>query len=172
MAEKTMDINEYYKKICKEDKETIVNLKNRTPIEFIPTGSWVLNSLIGDGTMTGKPGGFPRGHFTEVFGDESSGKTTLLLSACRQAQELGGIAVLLDFEQTFHPDYASKIGVDLDPKKFIVHQPKHFQQGARQIKDLLALRPAIIVVDSVSAMIPKEFLEGQVDEAGRMGLQA
>lgn len=122
--------------------------------------------------MTGKPGGFPRGHITEIFGDESSGKSTLALTAISKAQELGGLGILMDFEQTFYAPYASKIGVNLDKKKFLSWQPMSFQQGARQIKDCLLMKPAIIVVDSVSAMLPKQFLEGAIDEAQRIGLQA
>lgn len=169
---KSLTREEYFNKIGKEDKATIVNLQKRKPLDFIPTGSWVLDQIIGDGTMTGKPGGFPRGHIVEIFGDESSGKTTLALSGIKKAQELGGIGILLDFEQTFHADYAEKIGVNLSPNKFILSQPNHFQQGIRQIRDMLFMKPLIIVVDSVSAMLPKEFLEGDVDDAQRIGLQA
>lgn len=122
--------------------------------------------------MTGKPGGLPRGHIVEVFGDESSGKTTFVLSAIKKAQEMGGIGVLADFEQTFHAEYAQKIGVDLNPDKFILIQPNHFQQGARQINDMLLMKPHIIAVDSVSAMLPKEFLQGDIDDTARIGLQA
>jgi recombination protein RecA len=172
VAEKVLTVEEFYKKLGKEDKDALISLKDRKPIEFIPTGSWVINSIIGDGTMTGKPGGFPRGHIVEVFGDESAGKTTLAISVIKQAQELGGFGVLMDFEQTFHPGYAQKIGVNLDKNKFIVMQPSHFQHGARLIKDCLLMKPHIIVVDSVSAMLPQQFLEGAVDEAGRIGLQA
>lgn len=172
MPKKAMTTEEYFKKLNKEDKSSIFDMHNREPINFIPTGSWVLDTIIGDGTMTDKPGGFPRGHIVEVFGDESSGKTTVALSGIAMAQEMGELGILIDFEQTFHPDYAEKIGVNLDKDKFIVSRPNHFQQGARQIKDMLLMKPAIIVVDSVSAMLPKEFLEGNVDEAGRIGLQA
>jgi recombination protein RecA len=174
MAEKTsvMTPEEYYKKIGKEDKDAIVNLSLRQPIDFIPTGSWPINCAIGDGTMTDKPGGFPRGHVVEVLGEESSGKSTLLLSSIRQAQELGGLCVLLDFEQTFHPGYAEKMGISLEKNKLIVIQPMHFQQGARLIKDSLNMRPMLIGIDSVSAMIPKEIFEGKVDEGGRIGLLA
>lgn len=172
MAEKILTPEEYYKKVAKEDKETILDLSNPTPIEFIPSGSWVMNKIIGDGTMTSKPGGYPRGHITEIFGDESSGKTTFALSAIRQAQEMGMLGILLDFEQTFHQAYATKLGVSLDKKKFMVTQPSTFEQGARQIRDMLLMKPGIIVVDSVSAMTPRDFLEGAVDEAGRIGLQA
>jgi len=169
---KPLTTAEYYKQIGKDDKSSLVNLSERKPIDFIPSGSWVINSIIGDGTMQDKPGGFPRGHITEIFGDESSGKTTLALSTVRECQKLGLPAVFLDYEYTFHPGYAQKLGIDLSKEKFILYQPDHFQQGARIIKDAFAIRPGIICVDSVSAMIPKEFLEGEIDEGGRIGLQA
>lgn len=172
MAEKILSPAEFYKQVGKEDREAIVDLSEARKMDFIPTGSWIINSLIGDGTMTDKPGGFPRGHVVEVFGDESSGKSTLLMSAIRQAQLMGEVGVLLDFEQTFHEGYAKRLGVDLDKNKFILSQPKHFEQGARIIKDALAMRPAIICVDSVSAMTPAKVFEGDVDDGVRIGLQA
>jgi len=170
--DKSMSPTEFYNKIGKEDKEAIINLDKKKGFDFIPTGSWVTNFLIGDGSNTNQPGGFPRGHVVEVFGDESSGKTTLALSACKQAQELGGIPVFVDFERTFHKQYAINMGIDLSPDKFVLMEPKHFEHGARMMKDALMMNPTIIVVDSVSAMIPKSFLEGQIDESGRIGLQA
>jgi len=172
MADKILTPEEFYKKVSKEDRENIINLKDRKPIEFIPTGSWVLNKLVGDGTMTDKPGGHPRGHITEVFGDESSGKTTFALAACKQAQDMGGIAVFIDFEATFHHLYAEKLGVDLDKTKFMLIQPKTFQEGAKWIKSAFTMKPLIIVVDSVAAMTPREVLEGAIDEGSRIGLQA
>lgn len=167
-----MTPDEYYKKISKEDRTAVVNLAKPQKIDFIPTGSWVLNKLIGDGTNKQKPGGLPRGHIVEVFGDESSGKSTLGISACKQAQDLGGVPVFVDFEQTFHSGYAQGLGLDLSTSKFMLMRPNHFEQGARMIKDALKMKPLIIVVDSVSAMTPKAFIEGKVDEAGRIGLQA
>ena len=174
MAEKKKALSptEFYKKLSKDDRDKIVDLQNQKPLEFISTGSWVIDSLIGDGTLTGKPGGLPRGHIVEVFGDESSGKTTLALSAIRKVQEAGGFAVLLDFEQTFHAKYSESLGVNLSKDKLLVMNPSHFQHGARLINDALAMRPMLIVVDSVSAMTPREVIEGDVDEAVGVGLQA
>lgn len=172
MADKILTPEEYYKKISKEDKSSVLDLKKIKKMDFIPTGSWIINYLIGDGTLSGKSGGLPRGHIVEVFGDESSGKTTFALSACKKVQEMGGLAVYLDFEQTFHPVYAEKMGLSLDKNKLMVMQPKHFQHGARIIFDTLAMRPHLIVVDSVSAMLPQQFLEGSIDEGQRIGLQA
>jgi len=173
MAKKNpMSQEEFFKKLHKEDQATIIDLQKEEIHDFVPTGSWVLDQIIGDGSMTGKPGGFPRGAIVEIIGDESSGKTTIALSAIRKAQEMGGFGCLLDFEQTFHKGYAKKMGLDISPNKLIVTQPAHFQQGARQIKDMLEIKPHIIVVDSVPAMLPKEFLEGAIDDAARIGLQA
>ena len=122
--------------------------------------------------MRGLPGGLPRGHIVEVAGDESSGKTTFLLSAIKKVQEMGSIGIFIDYEQTFHPEYAQKIGIDLSPEKFILIEPNHFQQGARQIFEMLKMKPYLIAVDSVSAMVPMEVLQGDVDEVSRIGLQA
>jgi len=169
---KSMSQDEFFKKLHKEDKATILDLSKDEIHDFVPTGSWVLDQIIGDGSMTRQPGGFPRGAIVEIIGDESSGKTTIALSAIRKAQEMGGLGCLLDFEQTFHKKYAKKMGVDLSPEKLIVTQPIHMQQGNRQIRDFLQLKPHIIVVDSVPAMLPKEYLEGSVDDAVRIGLQA
>jgi len=171
-SSKPMSNDEFYKKLSRDDKQAIVDLSVDNPIRFIPAGSWVINSIIGDGTNTGKPGGYPRGHIVEIFGDESSGKTTLGVLACKQAQENGGQAVFMDFERTFHATYAQNLGLSLDKNKFTLMRPDHFQHGARLIRDALLMKPWIIVVDSVSAMTPKETLDGAIDEAGRIGLQA
>lgn len=170
---KLLSPTEFYKKLAKEDRERIVDLQKIKAIDFISSGSWIIDALIGDGTLTDKPGGFPRGHIVEVFGDESSGKTTLALSAIRQTQLLSEFAALFDFEQTFHPLYAQTIGVNTDKDKLLVMTPMHFQHGARLIYDLITqVKPALIVVDSVSAMTPKQIIEGSVEEGSRVGLQA
>lgn len=169
---KPLNRAEFYKSLLKEDKATIVDAKKMKSISYVPTGSWVLNSTIGDGTMTDSPGGYPRGHITEIFGDESSGKTTMGLAAIAEAQREGGFGILIDFEHTFHPIYAEKLGVDLSEEKFMVSQPVHFQQGARQLEQMLLLKPDIIVVDSVSAMTPKQLLESDADEAVVVGVLA
>jgi len=172
MPEKGLTPEEFLKKLSKDDKNSIRDLNVKKKLDLIPTGSWILDSLIGDGTMTGKPGGFPRGQVCEVFGDESSGKTTLALSTVCKAQEAGGMAVLMDFEQSFHAPYAQSLGVNLNKSKFLVWEPMSFEEGARHIMDCLMMKPAIIVVDSVSAMLPRSVLEGKIDEATGIGLQA
>ena len=163
---------EFYKSLSKTDKQAVVDLSISKKIDFISTGSWVINKLIGDGTLTKTPGGLPRGHIVEVFGDESSGKSTLALSACRQAQLLGGIAVYIDYEKVFHDVYAKNLGIDLNPDKFILMQPDHFEHGANLIEQALEMKPYIIVCDSVSAMIPQGMLEGTLEDSGAIGQQA
>lgn len=163
---------EFYKKLNRDDKKAMQNLNEKKEINFVPTGSWVINTLIGDGTGTYKPGGLPRGHIVEIFGNESCGKTTLGISACKQVQDMGGIPVWLDFERTFHKGYANQLGLDTDPNKFAYFVPEHFEHGIRLIYQALSMKPMLIVVDSVSAMIPRAFIEGGVDEVGRIGLQA
>jgi recombination protein RecA len=173
MAAKSSSLSEFYKKLTKEDRNNIIDLQKKSKIDLISSGSWVVDSIIGDGTMTGTAGGLPRGHIVEVFGDESSGKTTLALSAIKQVQKKGGFAALIDFEQTFHREYARRIGLDLDPNKLLVAQPPYFQKGASLIVNLLReVKPHLIVVDSVSAMLPREVMEGAIDEGGAIGLQA
>lgn len=170
---KVLSPTEFYKKLSKEDRDKIVDLQKVTAIDFIPTGSWVIDSLIGDGTLTDKPGGLPRGHIVEIFGDESSGKTTLALSAIRQVQQMGGFAALFDFEQTFHPVYAQALGVNMDRDKLLVMTPLHFQHGARLIVDVITqMKPLLVIVDSVSAMTPQQVIDGSVEDGARVGLQA
>ena len=93
---KPLTREEFFKNLHKEDQATIRNLQKEEATDFVPTGSWVLDQIIGDGSMANKPGGFPRGAIVEIIGDESSGKTTVALSAIRKAQEMGGFGCLLD----------------------------------------------------------------------------
>lgn len=168
-VEKRVSLEEYYAKTAKEDKRAIKNLHEQK-VEFIPTGSWVIDRLIGDGYGNNGSGGLPRGHIVEVFGNESCGKTTLGISACVEAQKMGLIPMWLDFERTFSKDYAQRMGLDLN--KFIFHEPDYFEHGAALIAKALKTHPAIIVVDSVSAMIPKAFMEASEDDPGRIGEHA
>jgi recombination protein RecA len=144
-------------------------------IKFIPTGSWVVNRLIGDGSHTNAPGGFPRGYITEVFGDEGCGKTTLALHACQQAQLLGERVIYADFEHSLRTQfqYIKNIGLDLSPAKFIHLTPTCLEDGVRQIgRGLKELRPGIIVVDSVTTMLPKSSFENNADDTIQIGLHA
>jgi len=164
-AEKRVSLEEYWNKTAKEDKRALKSL-NEQKLEFIPTGSWVIDRLIGDGGGQNQSGGLPRGHIIEVYGNESCGKTTLGISACVEAQRMGLLPMWLDFERTFSKNYAKKMGLNLN--KFIFHEPDTFEHGAKLIADALKTHPALIVVDSVSAMIPKAFLEAGEDDPGRI----
>ncbi len=133
------------------------------PIDVIPTGSLALDEALGTG-------GYPRGRIVEVFGPESSGKTTLTLHAIAEAQKAGGICAFIDAEHAFDTRYARAIGVDLD--KLLVSQPDSGEQ-ALEIVEMLTRSEAIdlIVVDSVAALVPKAEIQGEMGDS-HMGLQA
>ncbi len=132
-------------------------------IQIIPTGSLTLDIATGIG-------GFPRGRVVEIFGPESSGKTTLALSAIAQAQRLGGIAAFIDAEHALDINYASRLGIKLE--ELLVSQPDTGEQ-ALEIAEALVRSGAvdIIVVDSVAALVPKAEIEGDMGDS-HMGLQA
>lgn len=143
-------------------------------IDFIPTGSWIVNRLIGDGTGQGKAGGIPRGFITELFGDESCGKTTLALHVVKEAQAFGPV-IYADFEHSLRAQqhYIKNLGVNLDRTKLIHLEPNNFEDGAAQIgKSLLMVKPPLVVIDSLSAMIPKAMIEGDADKIAQIGKQA
>lgn len=132
-------------------------------VESIPTGSLALNAALG-------VGGLPRGRVIEIYGPESSGKTTLTLHAIAEAQKAGGIAAFIDAEHAFDRFYAEKLGVDLD--NLIISQPDHGEQ-ALEIADNLIRSGAIdiIVIDSVAALTPKSEIEGDMGDS-KVGLHA
>ena len=132
-------------------------------VSSIPTGSISLDAALG-------VGGLPRGRVVEVFGPESSGKTTLALSAVAQAQKLGGMAAFIDAEHALDPGYAAKLGVDVD--NLLVSQPDSGEQ-ALQIAEVLIRSGAVevLVVDSVAALVPRAELEGEMGDS-HLGLQA
>ncbi|GAA2357677.1 recombinase RecA [Nonomuraea africana] len=135
----------------------------RAPIEVTPTGSIALDVALGIG-------GFPRGRIIEVYGPESSGKTTVALHAVANAQRAGGIAAFIDAEHALDPEYAKKLGVDTDA--LLVSQPDTGEQ-ALEIADMLIRSGAvdIIVIDSVAALVPKAEIEGEMGDS-HVGLQA
>ncbi|GAB3126173.1 recombinase RecA [Tsukamurella serpentis] len=135
----------------------------RQPISVIPTGSIALDVALGIG-------GLPRGRVIEVYGPESSGKTTVALHAVAEAQANGGIAAFIDAEHALDPDYAAKLGVDTDA--LLVSQPDTGEQ-ALEIADMLIRSGAldIIVIDSVAALVPKAEIEGEMGDS-HVGLQA
>ncbi|ASR56662.1 recombinase RecA [Cellulomonas sp. CW35] len=137
--------------------------EGRAPVEVIPTGSIALDVALGIG-------GLPRGRIIEIYGPESSGKTTVALHAVANAQRAGGIAAFIDAEHALDPEYAKKLGVDTDA--LLVSQPDTGEQ-ALEIMDMLIRSGAIdiIVIDSVAALVPKAEIEGEMGDS-HVGLQA
>jgi len=137
--------------------------ETRVPIEVIPTGSIALDIALGIG-------GLPRGRVVEIYGPESSGKTTVALHAVANAQRAGGIAAFIDAEHALDPDYAQKLGVDTDA--LLVSQPDTGEQ-ALEIADMLVRSGAldILVIDSVAALVPRAEIEGEMGDS-HVGLQA
>jgi recombination protein RecA len=136
---------------------------NIKPIEGIPTGSLSLDIALG-----GR--GLPRGRIIEIFGPESSGKTTLALHVAAEAQKASGIAAMIDAEHAFDPSWAKKLGVNLE--MLLVSQPSSGEE-AMQIAEMLVKSNAVdvIVIDSVAALVPKKELEGEIGDS-HVGLQA
>ena len=137
--------------------------KEIVPISVIPTGAISFDAALG-------VGGFPRGRVVEIFGPESSGKTTIALQVVAQAQKTGGMAAFVDAEHALDPGYAKKLGVDVD--NLLVSQPDYGEQ-ALEITEALVRSGAIdvLVVDSVAALVPKAELDGEMGDS-HMGLQA
>jgi recombination protein RecA len=137
--------------------------RSAEPVAVIPTGSLALDQALGIG-------GFPRGRIVEVFGPESSGKTTLTLHAIAQSQAAGGTAAFIDAEHAFDLRYARAIGVD--PARLLVSQPDSGEQ-ALEIADVLTRSGAVdlVVIDSVAALVPRAEIDGDMGDA-HMGLQA
>ncbi len=146
-------------------KGAIMKMGDQPPmrVNVIPTGSVALDAALG-------VGGLPRGRVTEIYGPESSGKTTLALHIIANAQKAGGLAAFIDAEHALDPEYAAKLGVDLD--ELLVSQPD-FGEQALEITETLIRSGSIdvIVIDSVAALVPRAELEGDMGEA-QMGLQA
>jgi len=136
---------------------------NRAAVEVIPTGAISLDVALGIG-------GLPRGRIVEIYGPESSGKTSLALHAVANAQKAGGIAAFIDAEHALDPEYAKKVGVDTDA--LLVSQPDTGEQ-ALEIADMLVRSGAIdiVVIDSVAALVPKAEIEGEMGDS-HVGLQA
>ena len=135
----------------------------RAPIEVIPSGSIALDVALGIG-------GFPKGRIVEIYGPESSGKTTVALHAIANCQKAGGTAVFIDAEHALDPEYAKALGVDIDA--LLVAQPDTGEQ-ALEIADTLIRSGSIdiIVIDSVAALVPRAEIEGEMGDS-HMGLQA
>ena len=161
-------INEAIKIIEKEyGKGAIMDISSENPIkvEAVSSGSLAIDSALGIG-------GYPKGRIVEVYGPESSGKTTIALHAIAEVQKTGGIAAFIDAENALDIEYAKALGVDFTPGKFFLSQPDSGEQ-ALDIAEKLILSGAIdiIVIDSVAALVPKAEIDG-VMGANHIGLQA
>ena len=133
------------------------------PVQVVSTGSIALDFALG-------VGGFPRGRVTEIYGPESSGKTTLALHAIAEAQKVGGIAAIVDAEHAFDQTYAKKLGVDIN--SLLISQPESGEQALSIVETLVRSGAIdIVVVDSVAALVPQAELEGEMGDSV-MGLQA
>lgn len=136
---------------------------NRFEVPVIPSGSIAIDVALG-------VGGIPRGRVTEIYGPESSGKTTLTLHVLAEAQKMGGVAAFIDVEHALDPIYAANIGVDLE--NLYVSQPDTGEQGLEIVETLVRSNAVdVVVVDSVAAMVPRAEIEGDMGDA-HVGLQA
>ncbi len=132
-------------------------------VQVIPTGSLGLDAALG-------VGGMPRGRVVEIYGPESSGKTTLALHVIAEAQKLGGLAAFIDAEHALDPEYSAKLGVDVD--NLLVSQPDNGEQALEIAETLIRSGSVdVVVIDSVAALVPRAELEGEMGDAS-MGLQA
>lgn len=141
----------------------LMNERSQDPMEVVSTGSIGLDAALG-------VGGLPRGRVIEIYGPESSGKTTIATHVIAEAQKKGGICAIIDAEHAFDSIYAQKLGVDID--NLLISQPDYGEQ-ALEIADRLILSGAldVVVIDSVAALVPKGELEGEMGDS-KMGLQA
>jgi recombination protein RecA len=136
---------------------------NRMDVEVIPTGNVLIDRALG-------AGGFPRGRIVEVYGPESSGKTTLTLTVIAQAQKQGGLAAFVDVEHALDPQYARRLGVDLD--NLLLSQPSSGEEALRIVETLVRSNALdVIVLDSVAALVTKQELDGEIGDA-TVGAQA
>jgi recombination protein RecA len=150
-------------KTCGKGSIMRLGAEQRVRIDCIPTGAINLDAAIGIG-------GIPRGRVTEIYGPESSGKTTLCLHIVANAQRAGGVAAFIDAEHALDTEYARKLGVDVE--NLLISQPDTGEQGL-EIADILVRSGAVdvVVIDSVAALVPKAEIEGEMGDS-HMGLQA
>jgi len=141
----------------------MMNEKSTEPMEVISTGSIGLDTALGIG-------GLPKGRIVEIYGPESTGKTTIAIHVIAEAQKKGGMCAIIDAEHAFDSAYAKRLGVDVD--NLLISQPDYGEQGL-EIADRLILSGAldVVVIDSVAALVPKGELEGEMGDS-KMGLQA
>ena len=167
-ADRSAAIQEALAKIQKDyGDEAVMDLTdaNRKQIRGIPTGSLALDLALG-----GK--GLPRGRVVELYGPESSGKSTLAMSVVAQAQKMGGFALYVDAEHAFDPEYAMKLGVQIQGDRFLLSQPTTGEEGLDIAEQFIRSGAVdVVVVDSVAALVPKAEVEGEVGDQF-VGLQA
>jgi len=146
-----------------------------TQYPHVSTGSTIVNSLIGGVKLKdGRPmcPGFPRRRITEVYGPESSGKTTLAIQAIVEVQREGGVVAFLDFEHSLHHGYAKQIGVDFSEDKILYYQPDTMEEGFKMMYLCLKAGVDLIVVDSIAAMVPHDELIKKLDDVAKIGAVA
>lgn len=146
-------------------KGSIMNMGERASdsVDVIPTGSLALDVALG-------VGGYPRGRIIEIYGPESSGKTTLAIHAIAEAQRMGGLAAIIDAEHAFDPTYAERLGVDIE--RLWISQPDNGEQALEIAEQLIRSSAVdVVVVDSVAALTPKQEIEGEMGDKN-IGLQA
>src|SRR5438477_997038 len=165
--ERTKAIDLAFAQIEKQfGKGSIMRLGSKeavVPISVISTGAISLDAALG-------VGGMPRGRVVEIFGPQSSGKTTIALQVIAEAQKAGGLAAFIDAEHALDPAYAKKLGVDVD--NLLISQPDYGEQALEIAEALVSSRAIdVLVVDSVAALVPKAELEGEMGDS-HMGLQA
>src|SRR5215217_6951533 len=150
-------------KSCGKGSIMRMDAREKVRVEAVPTGAINLDAAIG-------VGGIPRGRVTEIYGPESSGKTTLCLHVVANAQKMGGVAAYIDAEHALDTEYARKLGVDVE--NLLISQPDTGEQ-ALEICDILVRSGAVdvIVIDSVAALVPKAEIEGEMGDS-HVGLQA
>lgn len=160
--------------ILKSTKKKPVE-KHKGALPFVPSGSFVIDDLIGGAPASdGKPvcPGYPRRRITEVFGAESSGKTTATLEAIAEVQKRGEVAMFLDFEHALHHEYAEKVGVKFDGKTLLVIEPDNLEEGIKMIYIGIKAGVSLIVVDSVASMVTKDEMEKGIDKPSMIGDRA
>src|SRR5262245_43663939 len=149
---------------------------NHKPLPCVSSGSTNIDHIIGGVLAPDKSGplcpGYPRGRITEVYGPESSGKTTLALEAIVEVQRKGGSAMFLDFEHALAHKYARDLGVDFDPRRLMLCQPDYVEQGLEMMRVGLMAGVDLIVVDSVAAMVPKADMEKSFEDPDKIGARA
>jgi recombination protein RecA len=163
------------KKVNMVDNRVVLDPNKAVVHDVISTGSLILNHLIGGNRVEDgrrQCPGIPKGRIIEIYGPYGSGKTTVALETARQCQQGGGSVVFLDYENALDPAYARKLGVSFDEDKWDLYAPATWEEGVEIINMVAELGVDLVIVDSVSAMIPEKLYEKDLSEQGRIGLLA